>query len=64
MILQIKNIYLFCSHEVNGLGRSTKDLKMLYPTAIVHQRLVIYGSKVNYAENKIYEWLKENKNSN
>ena len=54
-----KTIIPFCTNEGSDMGNSESDIRKLCLSANVLSGLPIRGSKVNQADGKISEWLKE-----
>lgn len=53
-----KKLYLFCTHEGDGFGRSAEDIVNLLSNNYIYKGLAIRGAGLADAEQKIKEWLK------
>jgi hypothetical protein len=58
MILQVKTIVPFCTHEGSGLGSSEIDIRKLCPNAKVLPGIAIRGGSIASADNVVLIWLK------
>jgi len=52
-----KTIKPLCTHEGSGMGKSENDIKKLCPGANVEKGLAVKGSRVNEAEQEIFQWF-------
>ena len=52
-----KTIYPFCTHEGSSLSNTIKDIENNTNGAIVKDGFEIYGSKVDYAKEKLEKWI-------
>lgn len=58
--LNNKIIMPFITHEGSGEAEVVKDIKKLFPNANVLSPLVLYGSEVKIASNKVLMWINNN----
>lgn len=54
-----KTILPFCTHEVDGIGRSVGDLRQICPTAHISEGLPIRGSDVRMSYELFKHWIAE-----
>ena len=56
-----KTILPFCTNEGSGMGRSGEDIRRLCPGAAVGTGLSILGSRAGESEDKLRQWLAQNR---
>lgn len=54
-----KRIIPFCTNEGSGMGRSEKDLKILYPEATVEKGLSIHGAEAAHSQATAAAWARK-----